>query len=173
MASQKGRLLPSTQYATLSYVLTHVEGSCLRNFFMYTSKMSKINFICLIIVYACFAKEPLKIDIPNQGTIMGTEISMIRTKKIRAFLAIPYAQPPLQNYRFMPPITDPLPLWDGVRNATKYAPGCLQSKNDYNPQDLPFLNLIDTRSKDDPYILDEDCLYLNVFVPSGKRFPIL
>lgn len=137
---------------------------------MYTSKMSKTNLICLIVVCSCFAKEPLKIELPNQGTIIGTEVAMIRTKKIRAFLGIPYAQPPLQNNRFAPPVIEPLPSWEGTRNATKYAPGCLQSKNDYNPQDLPFLNLIDTRSEDDPYVLDEDCLYLNVFAPSGKGY---
>lgn len=128
--------------------------------------MSRVNVVFLVTLCSSFAKDALKVDIPGQGTIIGTEISMIRTKKIRAFLGIPYAQPPVGPQRFTPPVIDPLPSWKDVRNATMYAPACVQSKSDYNPQDLLFMHLI--AEAEDSFPLNEDCLYLNVFVPSGK-----
>lgn len=128
--------------------------------------MSAVNVVFLFTLCTSFAKDALKVDIPGQGAVIGTEVSMIRTKKIRAFLGIPYAQPPVGPLRFTPPVIDPLPSWEDVRNATKYAPACVQSNSDYNPQDLLFMHLI--AEPEDTYPLDEDCLYLNVFVPSGK-----
>lgn len=128
--------------------------------------MSKVDLICLFVFCTCVAKEPLKIELPDQGTIMGIEISVKRTKKIRAFLGIPYAVPPLNEYRLAPTVTEPLLRWEGVKNVSKYAPACLQTKDDFDAQDIPFLNLISDRN----FEMDEDCLYLNVFSPLGKYF---
>ena len=126
--------------------------------------MWRAKFSVLFVFYNCLALKPPTVDIPSQGEIEGMEISMIRTHRIISYLGIPYAQPPLNNLRFAPPQTDPLPSWTGVRNATKYSPPCLQSDKDYRPQDLPMLNLISNLT----FEVDEDCLYLNVFVPYGK-----
>lgn len=128
------------------------------------TSMSRV--VWLFTFCTCLAKQPLKIEIPGQGTIVGTEMSMVaRTKKIRAFLGIPYAQPPLVSLRFQPPMTDPLPAWEGERYANETAPACLQSSRDSNPQDMPFLNML---SFNKTYPMDEDCLYLNVYAPLGK-----
>lgn len=120
--------------------------------------------VLFIIFWSCFAREQPTITIPNQGTIVGKEFAMVRTQRIIAYLGIPYAQPPMENLRFAPTSVDPLPSWNGVRNATEYASACLQTKEDYRDQDTPFLNLI----SDLHFNVSEDCLYLNVFVPFGK-----
>lgn len=112
---------------------------------------------------------PTTINIRNQGIIVGKEVSMIRTQRIIAYLGIPYAQPPVDYLRFAPPVYNPPPSWEGVRNATEYAAACLQTDKDFMQEDLPFLKLI----SDGNFEVSEDCLYLNVFRPYGKCFFLL
>lgn len=129
-------------------------------------EISMSRVVWLFTLCTCLAKQPLKIEIPGQGTIVGMEMSMVgRAKRIRAFLGIPYAQPPLGILRFSPPVMEPLPSWDGERYANETAPACLQSSRDSNPQNMPFLNMIYFNKT---YTMDEDCLYLNVYAPLGK-----
>lgn len=98
-----------------------------------------------------------------QGLLQGKEISLIRTQRIYGFLGIPYAKPPLRELRFAPPKTEDLPAWNGIRNATDFAKPCLQAEK-YKSEDMAFMSLI----TEGPIDSDEDCLYLNVFVPYGE-----
>lgn len=88
-------------------------------------------------------------------------------KNVDQFLGIPYAEAPIGSRRFMPPGA-PVP-WQGVKMATKFASVC--------PQKLPEINIPNnTLSKGRydqlkrllPYLKNEseDCLYLNLYVPS-------
>jgi len=75
---------------------------------------------------------------------------------VAAYLAIPYAAPPLGGLRWKPP-ADPLP-WSGVRDATRRGPQCPQ------PGEVP------------PNGMSEDCLTLNVWTPaatSTARLPVM
>ncbi|CAG9855439.1 unnamed protein product [Phyllotreta striolata] len=125
------------------------------------------RIICLTIAcHCCLAKDiKIQVDIPGQGRIRGVEVSKLRIQKIIAYYGIPYAQPPVGNLRFAPPLTDPLPSWDGVKNDTAYPPSCLQNQDDYKDAEKPFLQLISKLN----FTLDENCLYLNVFVPYGDE----
>lgn len=69
-----------------------------------------------------------------------------------AFLGIPYARPPVGDYRWEPPN---LPTkWAGIRKADAYGPDCIQT--------------------DDGVVEgSEDCLYLNVWTPSLKPKKLL
>lgn len=118
------------------------------------------------------AREPRQITLASQGTIAGMYITRFRTRRIAAYVGIPYAQPPIDFRRFTPPEYTDLPQWEGVKNATIYAPDCMQAdppKEDIKKHDDLFMKLLvsqmeDTRKKE----YSEDCLFLNVYVPDGK-----
>ena len=83
---------------------------------------------------------------PN-GDISGTTLTSKHGRSILAFRSIPYAVPPINDIRYSKPI--PISPWKGVLEVNELSPPCLQ------PSQYPFL----------PTIGQEDCLYLNVFVP--------
>lgn len=98
----------------------------------------------------------LKMPLPNE--ILGP---------VEHYLGIPYASPPIGERRFQPP--EPPSSWSGIRNATQFAPVCPQYLEDrflLNDM-LPvwFTANLDTVVT---YVQDqsEDCLYLNIYVPT-------
>lgn len=83
------------------------------------------------------------------GTLRGEALD-----GVHAFRGIPYAQPPVQQLRWRPPV--PAAAWDGVRDATGFGPACHQPPprpgSIYSPAEaLP---------------VSEDCLSLNVWAPA-------
>jgi para-nitrobenzyl esterase len=68
------------------------------------------------------------------------------------FLGVPYAAPPVGPLRWRPP--QPVARWNGVRDATRFAPHCAQ----------PPSPLGGTTGS-------EDCLYLNVFAAGTAHRP--
>lgn len=92
----------------------------------------------------------------QEGSVHG-----IRRDGVQAYLGIPYAQAPVDKLRWMPP--QPVPHWQGVRDATQYANAC--------PQVTSLGNFAG------PGSISEDCLYLNVFTtgqaPSGHQKPVI
>ncbi len=86
-----------------------------------------------------------------QGEAKG---KLINDGKVRAFLGLPYAAPPVGPLRFKAP--EPPSSWAGVRDATQFGARCEQWHiwNDYI-----FL---------DPGP-SEDCLFLNVYVPATAK----
>ncbi len=90
--------------------------------------------------------SPLLLSTP-QGRLRGEVVD-----SIRVFRGIPFAQPPIGPLRFRPPVAPK--RWAGVRDATRFAPAAMQ------PRDLGVQH-------------SEDCLYLNVWTPSGTGpFPV-
>jgi para-nitrobenzyl esterase len=72
---------------------------------------------------------------------------------VAAFLGVPYAAAPFGANRMEPP--QPVPAWDGERDATVYGPTV--PKGDYPPQYAPLFPEV--------VIPGEDCLNLNVWTP--------
>jgi para-nitrobenzyl esterase len=70
-----------------------------------------------------------------------------------AFLGIRYAQPPIGALRWKPPVR--APAWSGVHEAVKFGAACIQ------PATLP-----DSIYADEPALMSEDCLFLNVWKPA-------
>nr|XP_019536645.2 pyrethroid hydrolase Ces2a-like [Aedes albopictus] len=116
----------------------------------------------------CAARDPPTVEIPNQGTVMGTFVKMFRTQRVIAYLGIPYAQAPTAEKRFAPPVVDGLPSWEGVKNASTFGPQCWESPREtHRRHDQLFLELIKPAADDAEKQYDEDCLFLNIFVPDA------
>lgn len=80
---------------------------------------------------------------------------------VRVFKGIPYAASPIGELRWKPP--QPVKNWEGVREAVKFGPRCVQH---FVFSDMVF------RSDG----MSEDCLYLSVWTPAAKnneKLPVL
>jgi carboxylesterase type B len=108
------------------------------------------------------------VDIPNQGPVSGKEVTLSRSQKAIVYLGIPFAEPPITpKRRLKPPETGTLPRWTDVKNATSYKPACPQSKEALREHHYSLSEILIDQIEELEF--DEDCLYLNIFVPDGKR----
>jgi len=93
------------------------------------------------------------VHLQGLGSLRGGQAHARSGPAYFQFLGVPYAAPPVMALRFKPPA--PALAWQGVREATTFAPKC--------PQNPPGGKLEGS----------EDCLYLNVFArhlnPEAKR----
>ena len=85
---------------------------------------------------------PVPLNTPS-GQINGLLLN-----GVRAYRGIPFAQSPVGQLRFKPPVK--ITPWAGVLDASKFKSAPMQSGNGRNPR------------------LSEDCLYLNVWAPQGS-----
>jgi para-nitrobenzyl esterase len=102
--------------------------------------------------------DPLEVK-TAQGRVHG---KLINDGKVRAFLGIPYAAPPVGHLRWKAPQAPA--KWSGVRDATTFAARCPQW-----PIWADYIFLDSGPS--------EDCLHLNVYSPvttnSASRLPVM
>ncbi|XP_066142507.1 venom carboxylesterase-6-like isoform X2 [Euwallacea fornicatus] len=92
----------------------------------------------------------IQIKVKN-GPLRGTINHLKDGQSYYSFLGIPYAQPPIGKLRFKDPL--PYQKWKGILNATQYGPKCVE---------------MTLRQITYEVSGQEDCLYLNVFVPSNQ-----
>jgi para-nitrobenzyl esterase len=94
--------------------------------------------------------DPLTVK-TDQGKVHGKTIN---DGKVKAFLGLPYAAPPVGDMRWKAPAA--APKWKGERDAAKYGAHCAQG-----------------RVFDDMVFEDggesEDCLFLNVYSPADSK----
>lgn len=103
--------------------------------------------------HACASPPPAapRVQLP-QGEIEG-EHAHAGPVQLRVFRGIPYAGAPVGAYRWHAP--QPVARWAGVRDATRFAPRCMQ---------LPRYQSTFRSSG-----MSEDCLYLNVWTPAASE----
>lgn len=146
--------------------------------------MEKLVTMCLLKIVLWFilfqsveilaAREPPMVTLPEQGILMGTVLKMFRTQRIVAYLGLPYAQPPVMGNRFSPPVVDNLPSWDGIRNASQLMPDCWQAQpNPGKKHEELFNTLLGVSRNDEPRVYEEDCLFLNIYIPDGTDFSLI
>lgn len=93
--------------------------------------------------------QPIPEVLTHSGILRG-----ITEGEVTVFKGIPYAAPPVGEYRWRPP--QPVNPWKGVRDAIAFGPNCAQGGWGAAP------GTIQEGSS-------EDCLYLNLWLPSGDR----
>jgi para-nitrobenzyl esterase len=96
-----------------------------------------------------FAQQPYTVKV-LEGMIQGTVEDGLTIYK-----GIPFAAPPVGDLRWRAP--EPAAKWEGVRQATKFAPAPMQGGNPASGK-------------------SEDCLYLNVWTPAKsakEKIPVL
>jgi len=89
------------------------------------------------------------------STELGDIEGVSTADSVHQFLNIPYAEPPVGELRWKPPVSLATTPWDGKLDATKWGNGCAQ------PTMMHFF------SNDLGAEFIEDCLYLNVFTPTN------
>ncbi|TRZ22994.1 hypothetical protein HGM15179_004033 [Zosterops borbonicus] len=112
----------------------------------------------------------------NFGKIRGIkkELNNEILGPVIQFLGVPYAAPPTGDRRFQPP--EPPSPWADTKNTTQFAPVCPQNIIEGRLPEvmLPvwFTNNLDVVST---YVQDqnEDCLYLNIYVPTEDADEVL
>ena len=102
----------------------------------------------LMIAGTCIAQQPAPVKV-HEGLIQGTF-----KDGLMVYRGIPFAVPPVGEFRWRAP--QPAVKWDGIRQATKFAPGPIQAWGA-------------------PAGKSEDCLYLNIWSPAkfaSDRIPV-
>lgn len=93
----------------------------------------------------------------KSGIVKGTT-----NGEVSSFKGIPYAAPPVGEYRWRPP--QPVAEWQGVLDATEYGANCAQAGWGTAPGTIAEGS-------------SEDCLYLNLWKPAeaepGEKLPVM
>jgi para-nitrobenzyl esterase len=107
---------------------------------------------------AVHAADPLVVK-TEQGKVHGKTIN---EEKVKAFLGLPYAAPPVAEHRWKAP--QPPAKWKDERDATKYGAHCAQGRVF---EDMVFQDAGPS----------EDCLFLNVYAPADatekSKLPVM
>src|ERR1035437_4332545 len=96
-----------------------------------------------------YAQQPLPVKVDG-GLVQGTF-----EDDLTVYRGTPFAAPPVGDLRWNAP--QPAAKWEGLKQATKFAPGAIQGGNP-------------------PSGKSEDCLYLNIWTPAksaGDHIPVL
>ena len=97
--------------------------------------------------------EPVQTD---KGKVIGLR-SRIKGFTLDSFYGIPFAKPPVGEYRFKHP--QPPDPWSDVKKTVDLPPACMQLNDTFFP------NFTGAEMWNPNTQVKEDCLYLNVWVP--------
>ncbi|KAL1478096.1 hypothetical protein MTO96_035235 [Rhipicephalus appendiculatus] len=107
---------------------------------------------CLLLLLWCTSVEAVDVErVTTLGAVSGRKLNLLNTI-VEEYLGIPYAEPPLRDLRFRPPL--PLRPWTDTFDATTRRTACPQAH-------LPGLMAGDVS-------YTEDCLRLNVWTSPSQ-----
>ena len=117
-------------------------------------KRIQVATLAAIFAACCAAQTPTPLKVEG-GLLQGTP-----EDGLTVYRGIPFAAPPIGDLRWSAP--QPAAKWNGVRQAAKFGPSCMQGRGPSPADQGPGMS--------------EDCLYLNVWTPaksSRDRIPVL
>lgn len=119
--------------------------------------MKKITYLLITTALLFFTLPQKNIAQTIEGPLVQTMYGKLHGTKdgnIEIFKGIPYAAPPVGEFRWRPP--QPLKAWDGERDATKFGFNCAQAGWPRKPGTIAEGS-------------SEDCLYLNIWRPENSN----
>ncbi len=124
--------------------------------------MSKKTGVKVLMAFAASILVPVSASIEQNlmvqtrsGEISGTAS---KTSRVVSFKGIPYAEPPVGDLRWKPPV--PVKPWNGVHSGSNFGASCMQHIHD---ETLPWTYEFLTHNR-----VSEDCLYLNIWTPEAS-----
>ncbi|CAD5212151.1 unnamed protein product [Bursaphelenchus okinawaensis] len=103
-------------------------------------------------------RENIPVEInTNQGRLLGYE-SIFLHRRVRSFLSVPFAEPPVGDLRFKPPRHKK--PWNETRKANILSPACAQGRDTYNE------TFWGSEMWNANTPIQEDCLYMNIWLPA-------
>ncbi|XP_061566052.1 acetylcholinesterase [Cololabis saira] len=122
--------------------------------------LSSVLFLGLTSV--CFSQSETDLVVQTRsGYVRGVRRTVLDRGYVSAFLGIPFAEPPIGKRRFRP--AEPKRQWSGVFDASQYPNSC------YQTVDVTFPGFQGSEMWNPNQEMSEDCLYLNVWVPTSPR----
>jgi para-nitrobenzyl esterase len=112
---------------------------------------SILTIVAIIISFSLHAQQTAVNTSPEVNTASGS-LRGVTEENVDIFKGIPYAAPPVGEYRWRPP--QPVAQWQGVRDASKFGASCAAAGWGAAP------GTIQAGSS-------EDCLFLNIWRPAG------
>ncbi|XP_076021350.1 neuroligin-2a isoform X7 [Genypterus blacodes] len=132
--------------------------------------MGALSVVLLFSLASCQKMDPSKHPMvtTNYGKIRGIKKDLNNEilGPVEQYLGVPYATAPIGDRRFQPP--EAPGSWQEIRNATQFAPVCPQNVHGVLPEIMLPVWFTDNLDVAAGYIQNqsEDCLYLNVYVPT-------
>lgn len=118
----------------------------------------KVSLLIFLFFFnVSFCQTPVQVE-TQYGILEGFHDN---SKDLDLFLGVPFAQPPVEDFRWKSP--QPLKNWEGIKEAKKFSPSAVQTN--------VFGDMIYRGNGK-----SEDCLYLNIWTPAAnetKDLPVL
>jgi para-nitrobenzyl esterase len=120
--------------------------------------MQKLSIVAAVsaVLFVALAKAEVR-----EADVTGGRVAGVSADGVVSFKGIPYAAPPVGALRWRSPQS--LKTWSGVKQASAFAPACMQ-----NARSMAAFGA--------PPALSEDCLYLNVWTPAkaaNDKLPVM
>uniref|UniRef100_A0A8C4QT41 Carboxylic ester hydrolase n=1 Tax=Eptatretus burgeri TaxID=7764 RepID=A0A8C4QT41_EPTBU len=116
-------------------------------------------WLSLSLVMKIMAEDPEVMVWTKDGQVLGKRVEA-PLGSVTAFLGIPYGEAPVGERRFKKP--EPRQPWKGLLQATQFPNSC------YQFEDTEFPGFWGTEMWNANTPMSEDCLFLNIWVPSPQ-----